>query len=136
MPVHTGYVVAASPSSSALADEWTITREGSSHEIWTARDENGDGTWDAFITPQGSFVRSTRSPKRWLVVCLDGVPFWLMEDLWDSGHFRELLRPSVTVSTFPSDTELALTTAMHAAAAPGYEHRYFDHNANRMRGGW
>jgi hypothetical protein len=135
MPVHTDYEVAVSSGISDAGHEWTITREDGARETWTARDENGDGTWDAFTTPEGSFLRPTRSPKRWLVVCLDGVPFSVMQNLWDSGHFRELFRPSVTVSTFPSDTELALTTVLHAPPVPGYEHRYFDRDANQMRGG-
>jgi hypothetical protein len=134
-PVHVGYKVAVSSGVPDVARNWTIIREDGGRETWTARDENGDGTWDAFTTPEGSFLRPTRSPKRWLVVCLDGVPFSVIQDLWESGHFRELFRPSATVSTFPSDTELALTTAMHAAPVPGYEHHYFDRDANRMRGG-
>ena len=58
-----------------------------------------------------------------------------MQSLWDAGHFREFFRPSATVSTLPSDTETALTTAMHAAPVPGYEDRYFDRAENTMRGG-
>lgn len=134
-PVHTDYEVSKLSSVSDLVHQWTMTRDGGFGKIWTARDEDGDGTWDAFTTPEGSFLRPVRSPKRWLVVCLDGVPFGVIQNLWNGGHFRELFRPSVSVSTFPSDTELAVTTAMHAPPVPGYEHRYFDRDANRMRGG-
>ncbi len=106
-------------------------------EYWTARDTDGDGTWDEFITPQGGFARpdDRMPPKRWLIVCLDGMPLAAMQSLWDRGHFREFFRPTATISTFPSDTETALTEALHATPVPGYENLYFDRGANRMRGG-
>lgn len=58
-----------------------------------------------------------------------------MQSLWDRGHFREFPRPTAVVSTFPSDTETALTEALHAMQAPGYEHSYYDRSSNSMRGG-
>ena len=117
--------------------EWGISRDQGSHvDHWIARDTDGDGTWDKFETPQGAFARPTAtSPRRWLVVCLDGVPLTAMQSLWDEGHFREFFRPTATVSTLPSDTETALTAALRAAPVPGYEHRYFDRAQNTMRGG-
>jgi hypothetical protein len=118
------------------ATEWVIAPEDSHGEQWIARDTDGDGTWDEFDTPQGAFARPTSSsPRRWLVVCLDGVPITAMQSLWDAGHFREFFRPTATVSTLPSDSEMALTAALHAAPVPGYEHRYFDRAQNTMRGG-
>ena len=75
-------------------------------------------------------------PKRWLVVCLDGVPLGEMQSLWDRGHFREFFRPTATVSTFPSDTETAMTEVLHAKPVPGYEHVYFNRGENRTRGGF
>jgi hypothetical protein len=74
-------------------------------------------------------------PKRWLIICLDGVPLSIMQSLWNRGHFHEFAAPTAVVSTFPSDTETALTEALHAMPAPGYEHDYYDRAANRMRGG-
>ncbi len=124
------------PSGTGAGSEWAIERRGSSIERWSARDTDGDGTWDAFDAPGGTFTRPTESsPQRWLVVCLDGVPLAAMQALWDSGRFREFLRPTATVSTLPSDSETALTAALHAAPVPGYEHRTFDRAANAMRGG-
>ena len=52
-----------------------------------------------------------------------------------AGHFREFFRPTATVSTLPSDSEMALTAALHAEPLPGYEHRYLDRAKNTMRGG-
>ena len=116
--------------------QWAITAVDSHGERWIAQDTDGDGTWDEIDTPQGVFMRPTSSsPRRWLVLCLDGVPITAMQSLWDAGHFREFFRPTATVSTLPSDSEMALTTALHAAPVPGYEHRYFDRAQNTMRGG-
>ena len=117
--------------------QWSIARAGRNPERWIATDTNGDGTWDEFTTPQGTFVRPGLGtpPARWLVVCLDGVPLAAMQSLWDRGHFREFFRPTATISTLPSDTETALTEVLHAPPVPGYEHRYFDRAANRLRGG-
>ena len=143
-------VVAAPPQLSSSPAEWTIEREPESAgrprpegaedphaEYWTARDTDGDGTWDEFITPQGRFARpdDRMPPKRWLIVCLDGMPLAAMQSLWDRGHFREFFRPTATISTLPSDTETALTEALHAPPVPGYEHVYFDRAANSLRGG-
>ena len=143
-------VVAAPPQLSSSPAEWTIEREPESAgpprpqgaedphaEYWTARDTDGDGTWDEFITPQGGFARpdDRMPPQRWLIVCLDGMPLAAMQSLWDRGHFREFFRPTATISTLPSDTETALTEALHAPPVPGYEHVYFDRAANSLRGG-
>jgi hypothetical protein len=141
--IYTEYRIVAAPSDlSGAAGQWTIAVEGREPQRpepqrWTARDTDGDGTWDEFVTPQGTFERpgSPAPPSRWLVVCLDGVPLAEMQSLWDRGHFREFFHPTAVVSTFPSDTETALTEAMHAPPVPGYEHAYFDRAANRLRGG-
>jgi hypothetical protein len=75
------------------------------------------------------------APARWLVICLDGVPLSMVQSLWNRGHFHEFASPAAVVSSFPSDTETALTEALNAMPAPGYEHSYYDRAANRMRGG-
>jgi hypothetical protein len=69
------------------------------------------------------------------MICLDGVPLVEMRHLWDVGHFRDFYRPSALISTFPSDSEIALTEALHASPVPGYEHRFFDRARNQVRGG-
>jgi hypothetical protein len=145
--VRSRYQVTTASASAAGADaEWHLTRAADpgqpsastdADETWTLRDTGGDGTWAEFNTPQGSFTRPTASsPRRWLVICLDGVPLNVMQALWDSGEFREFFRPTAIVSTFPSDTETALTVALHAALVPGYEHGYFNRENNKISGGW
>ena len=122
---------------SGTTNEWVIERRASSPEVWRARYTDGDGVLGEFHTPAGDFLRpGLRSePRRWLVVCLDGVPLELMQNLWDRGHFREFYRPTAAISTLPSDSEAALTAALHAAPGHGYEHRYFDRAHNQIRGG-
>jgi hypothetical protein len=137
-PIRPVYRIVEAPAGTlGAATQWTIVRAGRNPERWIATDTNGDGTWDEFTTPGGTFVRPGLGtpPARWLVVCLDGMPLAAMQALWDRGHFREFFRPSATISTLPSDTETALTEVLHAPPVPGYEHRYFDREANRLRGG-
>lgn len=131
-PVHTHFVIQSEASSQA--HEWLIKRLSNRGENWRALDVDGDGVMDAFQTPNGNWERPTQ-PKRWLIICLDGVPLVEMRRLWDEGHFREFYRPSTLVSTFPSDSETALTSALHSSPVPGYEHRFFDHARNEVRGG-
>ncbi len=134
-------VAAVPPATPDVNAEWTITPEASSgypaaSQHWTARDTAGDGTWNEITTPQGTFTRPNAAPHRWLIICLDGVPLPVMEALWNEGKFREFFRPTATVSTFPSDTETALTAALHAAPVPGYEHGYFNRTKNSTHAGW
>ena len=116
---------------------WVIERRASPPETWHARDINGAGVMDELETPLGNFARPglRGEPKRWLVICLDGVPLGVLQNLWDRGHFREFYRPSAVVSVFPSDSETALTTVLHVAPPAGYEHRYFDRSRNEIRAG-
>lgn len=116
---------------------WRIRRSMSPQEVWTARNLDGSGVMDEFDTPAGRFFRpgTAHPPERWLVVCLDGVPLGLMDELWDEGHFREFYRPSAVTSVLPSDSEAALTAALGEPPAPGYEDSYFDLARNELRGG-
>jgi hypothetical protein len=132
-PLAPKYAVAAT-----APGEWRVgpaSREGG--EPWRAFDDTGDGTMDRFATPAGEWLRPglAGEARRWLVICLDAAPYEVMTALWDRGHFREFHRPSAVVSAFPSDSETAITEALHAAPVPGYEHQYFDRAANELRGG-
>ena len=119
------------------ANDWRIERLASPHETGQARDTDADGVLDEFQTPAGSFARPElrTDPRRWLVICVDGVPLEIARRLWERGHFRELHSPSAVISSFPTDSETALTEVLHAAPVPGYEHRYFDRAQNEIRGG-
>ncbi len=131
-PVHTKFVLQGEEFPNQGG--WSIRRLSDPEETWRALDVDHDGVMDEFETPNGNWKRPIR-PKRWLVICIDGVPLAEMRRLWDEGHFREFYRPSALISTFPSDTETALTSALNAAPVPGYEHRFFDRARNELRGG-
>src|SRR5262249_43519986 len=113
-------VFTAVPAGFRTTNEWMLELRASPPELWRARDTDGDGVLDEFPTPAGVFLRPglQSEPRRWLAVCLDGVPLELMQNLWDRGHFREFYRPTATISTLPSDSEAALTAVLHAA--PGH----------------
>jgi hypothetical protein len=139
-PLPARYTVIQDGAASPRA--WTIERKESNGitrvETWRARETVDGGTMDVFETPQGNFSRPglQAQPNRGLVICLDGVPLGVMQDLWDRGHFREFPRPTAVVSVYPSDSEAALTAALHAPPPAGYEHLYYDRAKNEIRGGW
>ena len=102
-----------------------------------AADLDGDGVYDRFSQASGFFLRPTAATadSRLLILCLDGVPYSPMRNLWDQGHFREFFTPVELVSTFPSDSETALTALLHAAPVHGYENKYFDRMQGKVTGG-
>jgi len=103
-------------------------------------DTNNDGAVDLVLTEGGratSFVppRADDAEARWLVLCLDGVPYEEFRALWDEGHFREFHRPAPVVAPFPSASALALTALFHTGTVAGYEDGYFDRARNELAGG-
>ena len=82
-----------------------------------------------------SYNTTTGSKRAKLAVCLDGVPYEVMAELWDEGLFREFSRPVKMISVFPSVSDVALTEVLHAEKVPGYENLYFDVQETRLRGG-
>lgn len=104
-----------------------------------AVDNDGDGTVDVVVREGKleSFNRPTAdaSETRWLIVCVDGVPFDEFAALWQEGHFREFFRPVPLVSPFPSASGVALTSLFHTPPVEGYEDRYFDKENNQLAGG-
>lgn len=67
-----------------------------------------------------------------LLIALDGVPFDVVADLWQRGHFRLFRPPARVICCFPSMTDLALAELFHAGPCPGYEALHFDRGANRL----
>ena len=102
-----------------------------------AADLDGDGVYDRFNRDGNFFLRPTAATagSRLLILCLDGVPYSQMHTLWEQGRFREFFPPVEMVSTFPSDSETAMTGLLHAAAGPGYENEYFDRKQGKVTGG-
>ncbi|GBC81185.1 hypothetical protein HRbin10_00291 [bacterium HR10] len=123
-------------------DQWEYRAEGGGDERLVLQDADGDGRADRFLFFRAGKLEhvvarsvSTGEPTRHLVLCLDGVPFEIMAALWREGHFREFFPPQRVISTFPADSDVALSALLHAPPSPGYENRYFDRRRNRLSGG-
>lgn len=113
-------------------DQWRAPEGG----LVEARDTDGDGTWDALSAGgQTRELHPAAPDSRLLVVCLDGVPYSELRAVWDAGRFREFYAPVQLVSTFPSDTEPALTAILQAPSAEGYENRFFHRKTGKIVGG-
>src|SRR5574341_2530424 len=103
----------------------------------SAIDYDGDGTADV-ITGNGNRFwrpRADDPEARWLIVCLDGVPYEEFKALWAEGHFREFYRPVPVIAPFPSASGVALSALFHASPVAGYEDGYFDRGRNELSGG-
>jgi len=93
-------------------------------------DTDFDGTFD--LTRTRAEIAS--SPLT-VLICVDGVPFEWVRDLWNRGRFRDFFEPAVVLTTFPSITEPALTLFFNSRAYIGYEDRYFSLIDNKIEGG-
>lgn len=91
---------------------------------WFLRYTRGD------LNPQ---FRNDHTEK--LVLVLDGVPYDLILELWERGHFRIFHRPSRLIAPFPSMTNVSAAAILGAEPPDGYESLYFDRASNEMVGG-
>jgi len=101
-------------------------------------DSNHDGRVDRLQFRNPDIVSNSGidvSGRKKLAVCLDGVPYEVMAQLWDQGLFREFSRPVKVISVFPSVSDVALSEILHAERVPGYENLYFDVQRNQIAGG-
>ncbi len=73
-------------------------------------------------------------PRR-LLLCLDGVPFEIMQAAQARGLFAGFNEPAGLLSPFPTMTNIALASMLEASAPLGYESLYFDRKAQELRGG-
>lgn len=76
---------------------------------------------------------------RYLILCVDGVAYSLVEEMYARGELRHFHPPSALVSSFPSLTNPPLVEILKPLGAPlsrGYEDYYYDRRENRMRGGF
>ncbi|TNF70858.1 MAG: hypothetical protein EP299_13190 [Acidobacteria bacterium] len=80
---------------------------------------------------------------RKLIIALDAVPFWVVEDVMDpdlgeEALFKDFKGPVPMVSTFPSSTSVALVGMLGPfglGLSPGYEARFYDWQMGKVRGG-
>jgi hypothetical protein len=73
-------------------------------------------------------------PRR-LLLCLDGVPWELIQAAKSRGLFEEFGQPTRLLSPFPTMTNIALSAMFDASAPSGYESLYFDQSLRQLRGG-
>lgn len=83
----------------------------------------------------GTNLRAGETRERRLLLCLDGVPFEIIEAAKGRGLFDKFKAPSRLLSPFPTMTNIALATMLRASAPLGYESLYFDRQKREMRGG-
>lgn len=80
---------------------------------------------------------------RLLFFALDAVPYGLVEELTDPAReggplFEGFTRPVPLISSFPSTSSLAFSGILEPfdlPKSPGYEAKFFDRDANAIRGG-
>jgi hypothetical protein len=82
----------------------------------------------------GQRVAGRTRPRR-LLLCLDGVPYEIIEAAHARGLFDAFNAPSRLLSPFPTLTNVALAAMFKASAPMGYESLYFDRSARELRGG-
>lgn len=72
---------------------------------------------------------------RKLIICVDGVPWRTINQLWLKGHFKAFHRPSKVIVAFPTMTNVTSTVIWNASRVAGYESAYFDKEKNLMVSG-
>jgi hypothetical protein len=89
-------------------------------------------------TARGRDARAPRAgetrPRR-LLLCLDGVPYDLINQAKQRGQFDKFFPPARLLSPFPTMTNIALSAMLRASVPLGYETIYFDRQARELRGG-
>ncbi|MDH5715268.1 MAG: alkaline phosphatase family protein [Candidatus Aminicenantes bacterium] len=70
-----------------------------------------------------------------LIICVDGVPWRTIHQLWEKGHFKAFHQPSKVIVAFPTMTNVTSTVIWSASKVAGYESAYFDKEKNHMVGG-
>ncbi len=82
-----------------------------------------------------SFVAraQTRPAHQTLFIGLDGVPYHIVKELKDAGHFQEFQEPTKVISTFPSTTTTGFGALFHPIGAEhpaGYDRQFFSYEKN------
>lgn len=100
--------------------------EGGIHELRYDRDR--DGSFEHIVKP-----RQTAHTKK-ILIGLDGVPFSLMEELYEEGYFQMFTSPSRLISVLPAITEMFLTEFLNVRYPSGYGLSYFNKELNQLEG--
>ena len=86
-------------------------------------DEQGGVSWT---------VNRDQPGPNWphIIIALDGVPYELVEELYDLGHFRLFHRPVRLISTFPSMTDLAFWKVFGGKKPLSYQAKHYNPDLN------
>ena len=132
------------PFTGNAVTNWDYDLNGDHAPDFRKQDLDGDGVVDRYLKDRdanGSFdLTVPKAPRagrtqRHLIICVDSVPFSVMEGLWRTGHFRDFHPPGRVISAFPSDTNPAFAEIFGMAKSPGVEDRYYDRALNGIVGG-
>jgi hypothetical protein len=115
---------------------------GASRTMWPGWLAVALAPWLALPAAAGA-AGSPPKVERTLLIALDAVPYPTVARLTDpalgeQALFRGYRGPVPMISTFPSTTSLALGGILGGIGldhSPGYEHRYYDLELDRKRGG-
>jgi hypothetical protein len=94
-------------------------------------DPRGDGSFSDVLD------RQTLDPDKTqhVFLLLDGLPYSLIEQMWQDGYFRIFGRPGRIVSSFPSLTDPAYDQILHCGIPYGYEAAFYDRATGRTTPG-
>lgn len=128
----------------AAVTNWDYDRNGDLQPDLRKQDIDGDGVVDRYLKDRdanGSFdLTVPKAPRagqaqRRIIICVDAVPFPVMERLWREGHFRDFFPPGRVISAFPSAANPTLAGIFGMARPAGIEDLYYDRAAKRIAGG-
>ncbi len=106
-------------------------------------DFDGDGRIDRIQTldQEGRVVGVVDAPEpgsdpgRTVAIAIDAVPYEIFAKVQREGLFCELFPAARMIAPYPSLTNTGYTAILRTAPVLGYEDRYYDPVANKMRGG-
>ncbi|MDX1623796.1 MAG: alkaline phosphatase family protein [Gemmatimonadota bacterium] len=111
-------------------------------EVIRQVDLDGDGRTDRFeIVDDGRGIDAVSAPEpgsdppRTVVIAVDGIPREIFDELRREGRFRAFFPAAGMVAPFPSLTDVSFTRIFRTERSAGYEDKFFDREANRIRGG-
>ena len=129
-PVNSETVFAFDTDGDERADFWQFQRsDGRKHALAYATSDSSEPDQRIEL----GAIDATRCPH--FVIALDGVPFELVDELYQQGHFRFFYPPSRVICCFPAMTDLCLADLFHAGRCRAYQALHFDRKANRVVSG-
>jgi len=123
------------------ADVEKVVYELGDREVaFVARDPDDGRFTEMEVSRSGSVERVVfddvpTSERRHLVLCLDGVPYELVRDLYDRGLLRTFYPPTPLVSVFPASSDMSFHRILGGDPPVGFESRYYDDETGRIEGG-